>query len=266
VPGPISPQSWNRYSYVSNNPIKLVDPSGHRCVGDQDECKVWEEPIDIPLTHKGDPIPGSKKKVAYGGAAVYDVFLEYQNTCGWWNDDCNADFGLPEFLGMWAMFESAGNLETAKVIAIIIAQNLYNGGNNPAACPTGECFNGAFNFMAAYSGGTTGMLEGGIAYSAAFKDSYPMAFGDGENKRSLISMLGQIALCRSCLPKEWTQKSVPSNWGNVTDRYPGWLQKVRQSNIPEYAINGTDQHTIYYYYDDAFFYSRDQLDFWNPTK
>ncbi|MEM9774924.1 MAG: RHS repeat-associated core domain-containing protein [Chloroflexota bacterium] len=29
VPEPANPQSWNRYSYVHNNPINLVDPSGH---------------------------------------------------------------------------------------------------------------------------------------------------------------------------------------------------------------------------------------------
>ena len=29
VPDPANPQSYNRYSYVNNNPINLVDPSGH---------------------------------------------------------------------------------------------------------------------------------------------------------------------------------------------------------------------------------------------
>jgi hypothetical protein len=29
VPSPANPQSWNRYSYVANNPIKYIDPSGH---------------------------------------------------------------------------------------------------------------------------------------------------------------------------------------------------------------------------------------------
>ncbi len=29
VPGPANPQAFNRYSYVLNNPLKLIDPSGH---------------------------------------------------------------------------------------------------------------------------------------------------------------------------------------------------------------------------------------------
>ena len=31
VPDPTNPQSYNRYSYVNNNPLRLIDPSGHSC-------------------------------------------------------------------------------------------------------------------------------------------------------------------------------------------------------------------------------------------
>jgi hypothetical protein len=33
-----STQTWNRYSYVLNNPINANDPSGHKCVGEVGEC------------------------------------------------------------------------------------------------------------------------------------------------------------------------------------------------------------------------------------
>jgi hypothetical protein len=49
VPGYSNPQSLNRYSYVLNNPIKLTDPSGHKCVGEAEEC----------MNEKGKPINGA---------------------------------------------------------------------------------------------------------------------------------------------------------------------------------------------------------------
>jgi len=37
VPDPVNPQSYNRYSYVHNNPLNLKDPTGHR---ETDGCEV----------------------------------------------------------------------------------------------------------------------------------------------------------------------------------------------------------------------------------
>lgn len=39
IPTPKNPQSFNRYSYVLNNPIRLTDPSGH-CAQDDSDC--WD--------------------------------------------------------------------------------------------------------------------------------------------------------------------------------------------------------------------------------
>lgn len=41
VPNPMDPQSLNRYSYVRNNPVNLIDPTGHEdCAPEDDWC--WQ--------------------------------------------------------------------------------------------------------------------------------------------------------------------------------------------------------------------------------
>jgi RHS repeat-associated protein len=37
IPSPANPQSWNRFAYTLNNPIRYTDPSGNR-VCDEDDC------------------------------------------------------------------------------------------------------------------------------------------------------------------------------------------------------------------------------------
>ena len=40
IPDPSNPQAWNRYSYVTNNPIRYNDPSGHCSQTGDDWCFV----------------------------------------------------------------------------------------------------------------------------------------------------------------------------------------------------------------------------------
>ncbi len=45
VPNPMNPQSFNRYSYVLNNPLKYIDPTGHRYRGPRDDGGWYYESL-----------------------------------------------------------------------------------------------------------------------------------------------------------------------------------------------------------------------------
>ena len=69
IPGGV--QGLDRYGYVSNNPIKLSDPSGHKCVGDAEECLNSDGKKEAGFTG-GDTHPQNRE-----GCGKY-----YQSTCG----------------------------------------------------------------------------------------------------------------------------------------------------------------------------------------
>jgi len=50
IQSPYSSQNYNRYSYVLNNPLSLVDPSGYYCVGLGDNTSFFGFVVDLSLS------------------------------------------------------------------------------------------------------------------------------------------------------------------------------------------------------------------------
>jgi lysozyme len=89
VPGYANPQSLNRYSYVLNNPIKLTDLTGHKCVGEAEECED-ENGHPINGTDKGSQNKGGPNKDLKTSEKGVDLILHFE---GPWYEQPYNDMG-----------------------------------------------------------------------------------------------------------------------------------------------------------------------------
>ena len=70
------PQSWNRYSYVTNNPIVLTDPDGRKAIIRRDRNNIY---IEIPVRFSRDATP---ERIARFTAAIES---QWSGTFGQYN-------------------------------------------------------------------------------------------------------------------------------------------------------------------------------------
>lgn len=71
VPNSSNPQSFNRYSYVRNNPLNFTDPMGHRECGASDDCSdplPYEPPPLLPLVEFVGDYSNEEKATFYQAA------------------------------------------------------------------------------------------------------------------------------------------------------------------------------------------------------
>ena len=100
VPGAGNPQSYDRFSYVQNNPLSFRDPTGHLLCSEV----PWEE--DCDENSDGQVTSVARRGGLTGwGEHMLELFLEYRRTPGWWNQD--GDFTLEKILGLTLYYEFA---------------------------------------------------------------------------------------------------------------------------------------------------------------
>ena len=108
IPDPSNPQDLNRFSYTRNNPIKYIDPTGHRC---RNSDVSWDDEND--WGYCGDKLPSpqnvkqedrnrymrdvAKKFKIHLAAGDYWEYLDYADvgqgeTFGWTPDHENQEY------------------------------------------------------------------------------------------------------------------------------------------------------------------------------
>ncbi len=95
MPGYANPQNLNRYSYVTNNPLRYTDPSGHMQVEDEGSTQGCSDP-KYCQNGKPKPVPNDKSKTDKGSNAC-GQHGNYSSKCPGWhfyrttNTVCPAD-------------------------------------------------------------------------------------------------------------------------------------------------------------------------------
>jgi hypothetical protein len=87
IPSPSNPQSWNRYSYVTNRPVNFNDPTGHRACDSKEECN------ELGITPTGQDIIPFTTDDSWGNTAkekakhkkTIDKALSYYEGDKWWS-------------------------------------------------------------------------------------------------------------------------------------------------------------------------------------
>jgi hypothetical protein len=104
---PRGAQGYDRYAYVNNSPINYTDPTGHKCVGNSEECMDED---GKPINGAGGPdrLDRTMLKRTDHGEEVYDFYLRlYYNHSGWWWKTYGADghFSAWDFIAMMYGYE-----------------------------------------------------------------------------------------------------------------------------------------------------------------
>ncbi|MCW5874154.1 MAG: hypothetical protein KIS88_05860 [Anaerolineales bacterium] len=208
VPGVSNPQNLNRFSYVLNNPINFVDPSGHCPSGlrllDGEQCTSKPKATPIKLTQQGE---------------LFEEWYEKLNANknGWWQDVLGSDgsFTVIDAISMVMIQEAQGQWTNPHLgEAMIRAANQYCKAQYSSPCTR----TGYINWFARYSQTAMSLVKQGQPTPPDPRINY--SDWNSIAQASVIDLGASI----SNHPVNWEVgcvSSSPCGWGNNTaDMFP----------------------------------------------
>ncbi len=134
IPNPANPQSWNRYAYVHNNPVRFNDPMGHKA-GNSD-------------SESSDDCVYSRSEAASLKADLAQKYKVYLKKDGWDDNNIKAVYDAVELVGSkFASERGLGESDRTAFVAVYdhIEMKWEGGagmcGDDPA--DSGGCTDGA---------------------------------------------------------------------------------------------------------------------------
>lgn len=123
IPGTGNSQAWDRYAYTLNNPVRYTDPSGHRCMNDNDKPTPCDDD-PVKLTTSNDCSKIAWDGYCYTGSQMVKLYSWYVTHPGYWNNNGKSTLTIQGFLALIFHAELQGNIvgnEDAKAYAQTVA-------------------------------------------------------------------------------------------------------------------------------------------------
>ncbi len=229
-----NPQTWNQYSYVLNNPLKFIDPTGEEC--------VWD---DGSYDSAQDNSTGSSTQCQEAGGTYFDP-AHFHAPNGDWSDQANTGLANAASLSQQA---DSGGCPSGAICVTVYDDNGKNwfmpssvpSGRNPSAPPTDQQKLMAVKVAGMQASHDLGCIVnaevGMVPFAGHFMDDPKTPFGKADSTLGAIGEVGIVASQSDRIGQGLSAIEMP-NIGGAVAQYGPAVENLAEKAGPVGAVVG----------------------------